>query len=270
MLQGKPTTLLNNHVDITILYHEEPVDYTGARVVGFEVRAHSVAHNLDYPKDGTPSTCPPQVDLPPHGRGVCACDCAHLPVSLQSGAAPLVLEKDKEGQKVLFTYSVKWEQSEHKWASRWDSYLLMTDDQIHWFSIINSLMIVLFLTGMVAMIMMRTLHADVRRYREMAENAEEAQEETGWKLVHGDVFRAPSHPMLLAVSVGNGVQVFAMTVVTMIFAVLGFLSPANRGALMTAMVRLPHQQHGRPTVGLVVAERLRRGPRRNNRWCSSW
>jgi transmembrane 9 superfamily protein 2/4 len=43
--------------------------------------------------------------------------------------------------------------------------------------------------------------------------------------------------MLLAVSVGNGVQVFAMTVVTMIFAVLGFLSPANRGALMTAMVR---------------------------------
>jgi transmembrane 9 superfamily protein 2/4 len=70
---------------------------------------------------------------------------------------------------------VKWEQSEHKWASRWDSYLLMTDDQIHWFSIINSLMIVLFLTGMVAMIMMRTLHADVRRYREMAENAEEAQ-----------------------------------------------------------------------------------------------
>merc|ERR1712093_345157 len=212
---GKPTTLLNNHVDITILYHEEPVDYTGARVVGFEVRAHSVAHNLDYPKDGTPSTCPPQ-----------------------SGAAPLVLEKDKEGQKALFTYSVKWEQSEHKWASRWDSYLLMTDDQIHWFSIINSLMIVLFLTGMVAMIMMRTLHADVRRYREMAENAEEAQEETGWKLVHGDVFRAPSHPMLLAVSVGNGVQVFAMTVVTMIFAVLGFLSPANRGALMTAMVVL--------------------------------
>lgn len=51
----------------------------------------------------------------------------------------------------------------------------MTDDQIHWFSIINSLMIVLFLTGMVAMIMMRTLYADVRRYREAAENAEEAQ-----------------------------------------------------------------------------------------------
>ena len=58
----------------------------------------------------------------------------------------------------------------------------MTDDQIHWFSIINSLMIVLFLTGMVAMIMMRTLRRDIFQYNEL-ETAEEAEEETGWKLV---------------------------------------------------------------------------------------
>lgn len=58
----------------------------------------------------------------------------------------------------------------------------MTDDQIHWFSIINSLMIVLFLSGMVAMIMMRTLHRDISKYNQL-ETAEEAQEETGWKLV---------------------------------------------------------------------------------------
>lgn len=58
----------------------------------------------------------------------------------------------------------------------------MMDDQIHWFSIINSLMIVLFLSGMVAMIMMRTLHRDISKYNQL-ETAEEAQEETGWKLV---------------------------------------------------------------------------------------
>ncbi len=39
--------------------------------------------------------------------------------------------------------------SDIRWASRWDTYLLMMDDQIHWFSIINSVMIVLFLSGMV-------------------------------------------------------------------------------------------------------------------------
>ena len=59
---------------------------------------------------------------------------------------------------------------------------MMVDDQIHWFSIINSLMIVLFLSGMVAMIMMRTLHRDISKYNQL-ETAEEAQEETGWKLV---------------------------------------------------------------------------------------
>ena len=69
-----------------------------------------------------------------------------------------------------------------RWASRWDTYLLMMDDQIHWFSIINSLMIVLFLSGMVAMIMMRTLHRDISKYNQL-ETAEEAQEKTGWKLV---------------------------------------------------------------------------------------
>ena len=57
------------------------------------------------------------------------------------------------------------------------------------FSIINSLMIVLFLSGMVAMIMMRTLHRDFNRYN-ATEAAEDVEEETGWKLVHGDVYAA--------------------------------------------------------------------------------
>ena len=64
------------------------------------------------------------------------------------------------------------------------------------------------------------------------------EEETGWKLVHGDVFRPPALPMLLSVFVGTGVQTLAMSIITMCFAVLGFLSPANRGGLMTAMLLL--------------------------------
>lgn len=49
------------------------------------------------------------------------------------------------------------QQSDIRWASRWDTYLKMTDTQIHWFSIVNSVVIVLFLSAMVAMIMLRTL-----------------------------------------------------------------------------------------------------------------
>ncbi|KAK7826134.1 transmembrane 9 superfamily member 7 [Quercus suber] len=50
--------------------------------------------------------------------------------------------------------------------------------------------------------------------------------------------RPPSNPDLLCVYAGTGVQFFGMIVVTMMFAVLGFLSPSNRGGLMTAMLLL--------------------------------
>uniref|UniRef100_A0A672PM77 Transmembrane 9 superfamily member n=1 Tax=Sinocyclocheilus grahami TaxID=75366 RepID=A0A672PM77_SINGR len=124
-----------------------------------------------------------------------------------------------------------------RWASRWDYILVsMPHTNIQWFSIMNSLVIVLFLSGMVAMIMLRTLHKDIARYNQM--DQEEAQEESGWKQVHGDVFRPPRMGMLLSVFLGQGTQVFIMIFITLFLACLGFLSPANRGALMTCAVVL--------------------------------
>lgn len=56
--------------------------------------------------------------------------------------------------------------------------------------------------------------------------------------VHGDVFRPPANASLLATYVGTGVQLFSCILITMTFALLGFLSPANRGGLMTAAVMM--------------------------------
>lgn len=44
---------------------------------------------------------------------------------------------------------------------------------------------------------------------------EDSSEETGWKLVHGDVFRPPRFPKLLAALLGSGVQIFLMVLVTL-------------------------------------------------------
>lgn len=44
--------------------------------------------------------------------------------------------------------------------------------------------------------------------------------------------------MLLATLTGNGLQVLAMAVLTLFFAVLGLLSPANRGGLTTTIIIL--------------------------------
>jgi transmembrane 9 superfamily protein 2/4 len=144
---------LNNHLRFIIKYHKDDT-FTGARIVGFEVEAFSVKHAYKGAwkgKDTKLTSVPLSPDLPPQ---------------------PI----DKEGE-MIFTYDVTWEESEIQWASRWDLYLYMGDDQIHWFSILNSLAIVLLLTAIVAMIMMRTLRRDLNRYN--TEEKEELQEESG-------------------------------------------------------------------------------------------
>ena len=49
-------------------------------------------------------------------------------------------------------------------------------DKVHWFSIVNSLLIVLFLTVMVAMIMVRNLHRDIVRYNRVLSDEEKAED----------------------------------------------------------------------------------------------
>ncbi|KAL3895949.1 MAG: hypothetical protein SGCHY_004387 [Lobulomycetales sp.] len=136
---------------------------------------------------------------------------------------------------VPFYYSVTWIKTDISWGTRWDNYLYVFDPKIHWFSLVNSIVIVLFLTGMVSMVLLRALHKDIARYNS-EEDKEDAQEDFGWKLVHADVFRPPNRFMLLSVFAGTGAQLFMMSGVTLLFAVLGFLSPSSRGSLSTVML----------------------------------
>jgi transmembrane 9 superfamily protein 2/4 len=139
---------------------------------------------------------------------------------------------------VTYTYEVEFQVSELTWADRWDVYMLGTpDDDIHFFAIINSFMIVLFLTGAIATIMIRTLRKDISAYNEMA-MLEDGSEETGWKLVHGDVFRPPSHPIILSVIVGTGAQIGTAFFITMVSAILRFVNPIKKGQTLTAIIVL--------------------------------
>ena len=149
---------------------------------------------------------------------------------------------------VTWTYSVYWRPSATSFATRWDKYLHVFDPKIHWFSLINSAVIVMFLIGMVSTVLMRTLRKDIKRYNRLDQldlddlggtSVEDGVvEDSGWKLVHGDVFRAPRHSLALAVLIGNGAQLFIMAGFTIAFAVVGFLSPSNRGSLATAMIMI--------------------------------
>jgi len=204
------TFYLHNHFAVSIFYHRvdsEIVDSDDKedifRVVGFEVEPFSVQ----------------QPELGETGMRECP--------GLDGSPQPI-----SAGATVAYTFDVEFRESQLKWASRWDAYLKMGDGHVHWFSIINSLTIVVFLSGMVAMILLRTLHRDITKYNELNDDTEE----TGWKLVHGDVFRPPPLPRLYAILLGSGVQIGCMALLVIVFAAAGFLSPAYRGGLVQAMV----------------------------------
>lgn len=220
---------LNNHYDMIIDYHVlgrgGGVSEIGAdgkdtryRVVGVVVLPHSIHSRVTIGADG---------DM----VGDCRTDTSPLYLEDGHGRTP-------DETTTAFTYSVYWRKSPTPWATRWDKYLHVRDANIHWYFLINSTIIVIFLTGSVGMVLLRTLRKDIARYNQLDLTEEDVQEDSGWKLIHGDVFRPPSNPMLLSVFLGSGVQLFFMTGFTIIFALLGFLSPSNRGSLGTVMIIL--------------------------------
>ncbi|KAI7989499.1 Transmembrane 9 superfamily member 11 [Camellia lanceoleosa] len=144
----------------------------------------------------------------------------------------------KEGQTITFSYEVSFVESEIKWSLRWDAYLRMEGSRVHWFSILNSLMVITFLAGIVLVIFFRTIRRDLAHYEELDREAlaQMNEELSGWKLVIGDVFRAPTNPEFLCIMVGDGFRILGMAFETIFFAALGFMSPASRGALLSGML----------------------------------
>ncbi|GAB7360809.1 hypothetical protein MBLNU230_g0796t1 [Neophaeotheca triangularis] len=215
---------LHNHFNIMIDYHRAARNQY--RVVGITVTPQS------------------RQDAKKKGKGDdMSAECGSV------DSSPVVLS-EQENTKVTYTYSVGWRPSRTSFATRWDKYLHVYNPEIHWFWLIGSAAMVTMLIGMVSTIMVRTLKKDIQRYNRLDEYdlddlgqgngsiEDGVQEDSGWKLVHGDVFRPPRNSLLLAVLVGNGAQLFAMVGFTILFASIGFLSPSNRGSLATVMILL--------------------------------
>ncbi|XP_024544739.1 transmembrane 9 superfamily member 1 [Selaginella moellendorffii] len=154
----------------------------------------------------------------------------------QDGLQPL-----SPGKSLEFTYSVKWIETNTSFHKRFDAYLdyPFFEHQIHWFSLFNSFMMVIFLTGLVSMILMRTLKNDYAKYAREEDDLEtlerDVSEESGWKLVHGDVFRPPRYLVLLSSLVGTGAQLAALVFLVILLAIVGMLY-VGRGAIVTTFI----------------------------------
>ncbi|XP_030521759.1 transmembrane 9 superfamily member 2-like [Rhodamnia argentea] len=148
------------------------------------------------------------------------------------------LTEDKKVD-LQFMYTAKWKETNIPFEKRMDKYSLSSSLphhlEIHWFSIVNSCVTVLLLTGFLTTILMRVLKNDFVKYAHDEESADD-EEETGWKYIHGDVFRYPEYKSLFAAALGSGTQLFTLTVFIFILALVGVFYPYNRGALFTALV----------------------------------
>ncbi len=150
------------------------------------------------------------------------------------------------GQTLQFTYTVKWHKTDKPFDGRFDRYL--EDDffehKVHWFSIFNSFMMVIFLCGLVAVILLRTLRNDFARYAKEDELDIEGmhgmKDDSGWKNVYGDVFRAPSNLVLFSAMVGTGWQLLLLIFAVILYAMAGPVLHGNmyedRGEMVSTVI----------------------------------
>lgn len=210
-------TLLNNHVSFTIFYNNassvenEVPKYI---IVGFNAAPKSINWVNE-------SDCNEETNLSSWEDNV------------------LSMNSITESNSTFYlTYSIHWVyRDDVKWATRWDAYLNNVANGAKANHIITGFIALLLASvaaSSVFYIFIRTLRKDFNRYN--SGDPEELLEETGWKLVHADVFRPPHRAELLAALAGNGYQLISTSALILIVALLGYLSPSRRGSLLTALI----------------------------------
>eukprot|EP00026_Physarum_polycephalum_P002246 Phypoly_transcript_02251.p1 GENE.Phypoly_transcript_02251~~Phypoly_transcript_02251.p1 ORF type:complete len:597 (+),score=119.32 Phypoly_transcript_02251:850-2640(+) len=164
-------------------------------------------------------------------------------INTTSNPTPVQLEEELEDgkvQEIELTYSAKWTPTTVKYEDRrkyYEVHFFRADLEIHWLSIMNSFVLVILLTGFLAIIIMRVLRSDYARYAKTDE-VEDDQADYGWKLVHGDVFRFPPYKNVFSAFLGIGSQFMTIVVGTLLFSLFGMYYPTNGGNMYASAIAL--------------------------------
>lgn len=148
----------------------------------------------------------------------------------------------KPGMVIQFSYSVHWtflpqippsQALELQLKSTMPHGHMNMD--IHWLAIINSFVLMLLILSLFLLIIIRVVRSDLSRYLQIPdEELNAVEEETGWKLLHADVFRAPKHRLFFCSAVGAGAQLASMIIMVVLVGCVGVFY--QRGAVASAAV----------------------------------
>ncbi|KAJ9554346.1 hypothetical protein OSB04_018391 [Centaurea solstitialis] len=149
--------------------------------------------------------------------------------------------EDKEVD-VDFTYSVKWLVTQNSFENRMEKYkgssILPHHMSIHHHSIANSSVVLLILSICLITFYVLVLRKDISKYSDDVEGDQVAEnlEETGWKNIHGDVFRFPRHKSLFSAALGSGTHLLLLIISILGMGLLGVFQPYLRGVFWNALV----------------------------------
>lgn len=273
---GKPRYWLNNHHTIVLRYRRAPGkagDKGGKVIVGFEVYTKSVGAGVKRDAEG----CPADLRSVDEGFELFMRPNTTSDGKEQGEYVPQEVEDLDDGKLTIpYSYSVYFrEDNSIDWNRRWDLYFVNQEEgsKIHWLAIINSFIICGLLTGIVFMILTKTIRTDIKGYKEASaedgkiklrkpkaktekglglldqggeadegdfsdDDGEALEDITGWKLLHADVFRPPAYGHLLAPLVGSGMQLLFMAIGLVLLSALGVINPSFRGGFISFGVGL--------------------------------
>ncbi|KAJ5538816.1 hypothetical protein N7494_008295 [Penicillium frequentans] len=265
---GRSRYFINNHFTIVIRWRSAP---EGGKVInGFEVYPKSVSA-ADRKEGGCPKDI--HADHEGLGLYIAPDKSKLKEKYPGSSYIPEDDDDDDDGStlSIPYTYSVYFrEEPKIDWANRWDLYFTNQEEgsMTHWLAIVNSLIISTVLGATVFVIWSRTVQGDIkgrgdgamedrklkgqsRRKRsekkkeglldnadvendaDMSSDDEPLEDTSGWKLLHGDVFRTPAYSGLLAPLVGSGMQLLFMATGLLALSCLGVLNPSFRGGFVS-------------------------------------
>ncbi|KAG8348315.1 putative Endomembrane protein 70 [Trypanosoma vivax] len=204
---------INNHIHFLIKCTAEEAKNSDNliekryRILSFVAKPYSIQYNADRTCDSS--------------KEMTFMEAHHLPVDSDS---------------ITWSYSVSWSISDDAWTSRWDVYLSVREQKVHWYSIISSVLSAFSLTAIIAVVLVRAVWRDLGKSSGIDIDDFEPLDSIGWKLLARDVFRPPDMGWMLACFAGSGVQLLGMAYAVLFLGSMGFFSPQSRGSLFSAII----------------------------------
>ncbi|KAH3660099.1 hypothetical protein OGAPHI_007304 [Ogataea philodendri] len=202
---------LHNHVMLVIRWHKESGKTDQKAIVGFEV----------YPKSVSDFRCP----------------------GASKNYANFAINPNAKDKVVVpFTYSVYWrEEVDVNYENRWKMFRTpggaSHDSKMHWFALVNSMVVASLVSLAVSIVFLRTVKSDFKAHfpkdsfteklDSLVGPVDDDKSKKGWKALARDVFVQPTLPVILSILGGSGVQLSLTLFGVSILCTAGISGPNN-------------------------------------------